>query len=155
MYILFLLFSLINCYCLLVSAIFVLGLLTEFLIVPFVNLGAKIFNLPISLTVQRTFEVHRQTSFGIFDKSSNLNTSTNPDESTGENPIESDSESESESSEELPDLIDISENTVTNTNDLELENSDENHSNHSVSELEESNKQTVTENKILIDENLD
>ncbi len=78
MYILALLFGIVNFYFLLSALIVILSLFTEYVQVPLINYGAKLFHLPISYTLERSYSPHSNSN--IFNTIMNQN-QTKPDES--------------------------------------------------------------------------
>ena len=65
MYILVLLFGIVNCYFLLTTLIIFLGLFTEFVQIPLINYFAKTFSLPIHYSVKKTLVHYDAHIFNI------------------------------------------------------------------------------------------
>ncbi len=171
MYILALLFGIVNFYFLLSALIVILSLFTEYVQVPLINYGAKLFHLPISYNLERSFPHSSNTN--VFNTIMHQN-QTKPDESDDTDNQESDSDS-NEDKEDKSDneTNETNENTKcdflkpvclektqeANTEPEKNENKTEESDEHNNLEQDTNNKQLVSDNKkseeIFIDETLD
>ncbi len=161
MYILALLFGIVNFYFLLSALIVILSLFTEYVQVPLINYGAKLFHLPISYNIERSFSHSSNTN--VFNTIMNQN-QTKPDESDDTDNQESDSDgngdkedkSDNDSNEnaecDFLKPVCFEKSQELNTDQDKNENKTEELDEHDNLKQDTNNKQS---DKIFIDENLD
>lgn len=143
MYILVLLFGIINFYFLFTTLIMLLGVFTEYVQIPLINLCAKTFRLPIHYVVEKILVYSNTNIFNIiFNQNDNK---LNDDNST-----ESNEESNSDNTE-------FNEQEKTNNDENTDYVNDDSDENSSLPDLIDETKLNdfKNTNKIIIDETLD
>lgn len=110
MYVLALLFGIVNFYFLLSVLIVILSLFTEYVQVPLINWGAKLFNLPINYTLERNFSHGSNTN--VFNTVFNQEKNKIESDTTDDSDIDDDNNNETNE-------------TNTNDSDNKTEDSDD------------------------------
>ena len=152
MYILALLFGIVNFYFLLSALIIILGLFTEYVQVPLINWGAKLLHMQINYNLERTFS--HGTNSSNESNGNMFNTIFN------QNKLESDKEDLSAESDELDEQDETDEPDETNTNETianEEESDEQDNQKENPNHFLESDEKThnLTPSPIIIDETLD
>lgn len=165
MYVLALLFGIVNFYFLLSALIVILSLFTEFVQVPLINWGAKLFHLPIAYNLERSFP-QGNSNPNVFNTIFNQEKKVESEQDESNDDVEDDeeddtNEDEQEKQEDANQSVeekqdDSNKNSVqteNNQDDTETEPSDNENEHEVQNQLETSN--VMKTDTIVIDESLD
>ena len=161
MYVLALLFGIVNFYFLLSALIVILSLFTEFVQVPLINWGAKLFHLPIAYNLERSFP-QGNSNPNVFNTIFNQEKKVESEQDESNDDVEDDTnEDEQEKQEDANQSVeekqdDSNKNSVqteNNQDDTETEPSDNENEHEVQNQLETSN--VMKTDTIVIDESLD
>jgi len=158
MYVLALLFGIVNFYFLLSALIVILSLFMEYVLVPLINRGAKLFHLPICFNLERIHPSNGNNPnvFNTIFNQDKLEKDDSTDDSNDDlynDDDENDEDNNSQDKNESTEVKKPYENT--NTEESDQQNNQDNQSNITQSNLDQDIFELINPSPIIIDETLD
>jgi|LauGreDrversion4_2_1035121.scaffolds.fasta_scaffold246768_2 hypothetical protein len=157
MYVLALLFGIVNFYFLLSGLIVILSLFTEYVQVPLINYGAKLFYLPIAYTLERSFPSSSNTN--VFNTIINQTKQEEKDDTDNQESDSDDNEDNSQDENSKCDFLKpacVEKNQEASTDpEQRTEESDENDNLEQDLNNKEFKSNDKKSDEIFIDETLD